>query len=379
MPNLGLHAPSLAELERLKIGCVIHSAGVVDSGQGYEALREHNVLATLNLLTLAAERSAKFSYISSADAVALADPSRALSEDCDCSWAAIDAGRMSGYAKTKWMSEQLCFAASGMGLPVSVLRLPLISGHTETGALQLGSVPARVISSVLDLAAAPAGLGVDCVPVEKAARVAAWVAVSKHSRGVDPRSGRFVDKDPAACVTHVSAALGELDAGSIVEALWLSGYRLAEWTGREEWLDRLAARKDGLSPALGPQHLVDAPRLVSSLTAPELLRALSHHEDHPNGLRVSIRALRHMILYLRRKGSIPSVEAWAGRVAELGQDAPEKLALARKEQESDSRVRAVVSTMRSHQHQGRPFFFEGERVADTGERNQHAYPTVQAA
>ena len=44
-----------------------------------------------------------------------------------------------GYAQSKWMAESLAVQAGEAGLPIAVLRLPFVSGHTETGVYAHGA------------------------------------------------------------------------------------------------------------------------------------------------------------------------------------------------------------------------------------------------
>jgi thioester reductase-like protein len=38
-----------------------------------------------------------------------------------------------GYAQSKWMAEHIVLQAGELGVPVTILRLPFVSGHTNTG------------------------------------------------------------------------------------------------------------------------------------------------------------------------------------------------------------------------------------------------------
>lgn len=370
-PGLGIHGPSQEALEKLTIRCVVHSAAVVDEVETYAALRGDNVLTTLNLLLFAAQNFAKFAYVSSKASLSLASPAQALSEDCDCSWAAMDIARMSGYAKTKWMSEQLCMAACREGLPVSVVRVPLIAGHSGTGALPLGSTPARVIAAVVNFAEAATDLNIDCISVDIASQIIAHVALSQYTRGVNASTGKFVDDDTQACITHVSTTLDTLTMGKIVEALWVAGYRRVQWTDRHDWLDRATRTKSSEGSEgkdSSPRHsecLSDSPPLANSLAAAELVKVFGN-EMEESVQEVSTKCLRHMISYLQLKGAIPTPEAYMNRInTELDRGSAEDLAGDKKEEEIGCRMRAMKGAMLRYRARGRRLFFEASLCSPT--------------
>lgn len=239
---------------------------------------------------------------------------------------------------------------------MSILRLPLVTGHTWTGAQQIANTPARVISSVVQLAEAPSDVSLDCVPVDVAAHLIAWVALSANARGVDAMSGKFVDKDPLTCVTHVCTTIGKLHARKIVEALWLAGYRHISWADRGDWLAKAAKNGGRLSPAQRPDHIAGAQPLVNSLTAPEISRTYGRESEPKDVEEITVGTLKHMILYLQRQNAIPTAATYMGKISE--ERDPEEFARGKKDEEVAFRGGAVKAAMLHHQARGGKLFCE---------------------
>lgn len=102
---------------------VFHAAAQVSVTRDYASLFPANVLATRELIGLAAEWGSSFHYVSSIATLP-------LNEATEERFYARHAGLHEGYPQSKWHAESLCEAAGAQGLPVAVYRLGRVSGSS---------------------------------------------------------------------------------------------------------------------------------------------------------------------------------------------------------------------------------------------------------
>eukprot|EP00911_Craspedida_sp_UC1_P002465 UC1_evm2s1834 len=60
-----------------------------------------------------------------------------------------------GYGQSKWIAEQLCFLARSRGVPVTVFRPGYITGHSETGIMNLDDFLVRLLKGCVQLGMVP--------------------------------------------------------------------------------------------------------------------------------------------------------------------------------------------------------------------------------
>jgi len=214
--RLGLSATGFDALAD-GIDAVCHAGAAVNWVQPYQALRASNVGGTLQLLRLAARRSAPFHFVSSLSVCYSTAAARSVDERYD---PMADIGGLHlGYAQTKAIAEALVREAGRRGLPVAIYRPSLIAGHSESGAFNRDDILARVVSGCVRMGVAPdLEWSLDCLPVDVAARRIAGTAPRRDALHLAHRRPR----DWRECV------------------LWLRLYgydvRLAPY---DEWLARL--------------------------------------------------------------------------------------------------------------------------------------------
>jgi thioester reductase-like protein len=130
-PLLGIGAEQFQMLAA-NIDSIYHSAAMLNYVYPYSALKAANVLGTQEVLRLATRIKVKpVHYVSS---VAIfespAYAGKVVKEDDKFEhWEGI----YLGYSQTKWVAEKLVRIAGERGLPITIHRPPLISGHSETG------------------------------------------------------------------------------------------------------------------------------------------------------------------------------------------------------------------------------------------------------
>jgi thioester reductase-like protein len=130
-PFLGINSENF-DLLASKIDSIYHSAAMLNYVLPYSAMKTPNVLGTQEVLRLACKTKVKpVHYISS---VAIFESpiyaGKLVKEEDDFKhWQGI----FLGYSQTKWVAEKLVKIAGDRGLPITIHRPPLISGHSKTG------------------------------------------------------------------------------------------------------------------------------------------------------------------------------------------------------------------------------------------------------
>jgi amino acid adenylation domain-containing protein/thioester reductase-like protein len=235
-PLLGL---SEEDFERLStsVEAIYHNGAVVDFLVPYGALREANVLGTIEVLRLACRGAAKpLHYVSTlgvldSAAYALAGVARENDPLADC------AGLGGGYAQSKWVAEMLVRSARDRGLPVSIYRPGTISGDSRNGQANLKDFANSLIKGCIQLGAVPrAEAAVNLAPVDFVGRAVVWLSRRRESLG---RTFHLVNPQPVA-------------APVLFEWIRDAGYPLDELPP-EVWREMLLRRLgDGEENALAP-------------------------------------------------------------------------------------------------------------------------------
>ncbi|HVK68392.1 MAG TPA: amino acid adenylation domain-containing SDR family oxidoreductase, partial [Polyangium sp.] len=135
-PLLGLDA---AEFDALaaQIDMIVHSAAEIHYVKPYHALRGANVLGTREILRLAcAIRQKPLHYLSSIGVVGHVGSLKSVGVVYETDALTEGAPYLEtdmGYSQSKWVAEQLVFAARSRGLAVNIYRPGFIMGDTTTG------------------------------------------------------------------------------------------------------------------------------------------------------------------------------------------------------------------------------------------------------
>lgn len=132
-PNLGL-SPERYEQLAQEVDVILHNAAQVNLLASYSALRSSNVLGTHELIKLACLHRAKaFHYISSVGIFPLQENAYTTVLE-EGPWKQYQPSPFyTGYARSKWVSEQLLQQISERGLPVRIYRPGRLSGDSSSG------------------------------------------------------------------------------------------------------------------------------------------------------------------------------------------------------------------------------------------------------
>ncbi|MGD1205804.1 thioester reductase domain-containing protein [Mycobacterium seoulense] len=126
-PQLGLGEAGFRRLAE-SVGTIVHNGALVNYVRTYDALRPANVIGTHELLRLAMTAHRKtFHLVSSTFIYGWSVKPVVGESDANLEMNALDFG----YSQTKWVAEQLTFAAQRQGLDVRIFRPSLIA---PTGA-----------------------------------------------------------------------------------------------------------------------------------------------------------------------------------------------------------------------------------------------------
>jgi myxalamid-type nonribosomal peptide synthetase MxaA len=150
---LGLAPERFAQLAE-EVDAVFHNGALVHFLHPYPTLKAVNVLGTQEVLRLAATARLKpVQFVSTLSVLSgLAHGRLALESDRNDRPEALE----NGYAQSKWVAEQLVWAAGERDVPVSVFRPGRIVWHSRTGALGGDDLLSRAIRACVHLGAAPA-------------------------------------------------------------------------------------------------------------------------------------------------------------------------------------------------------------------------------
>ncbi len=182
-PLLGLSEYQFLSMAE-KLDVIYHNAALTNMVYPYSAVRGHNVLGTQEILRLASKVKVKpLHFISTLSVFDLVDFSEGKKV-----WEVDNLNGVPvpdiGYVQSKWVAEKLVTTARERGIPVSIYRLGLISGHSQTGASITTQHMNRVIKGCIQLGSLPeANTLLPMTPVDYASQAIVHLSQQKASLG----------------------------------------------------------------------------------------------------------------------------------------------------------------------------------------------------
>lgn len=175
-PFLGLSTNKYIYLAR-RIDTIYHSAAAVSFIAPFAELEKANVTGTIEILRFASTLTQKrLTYISTLSVFFGAG--KKLHYGMEAPVSDLHTGIVTGYAQSKWVSEQLVLRYAQMGGHVLVLRPGRLLGSTRTFKCPRDDFTIRLIASILETGAAPVldDVGgrdwqIDLTPVDFCARL----------------------------------------------------------------------------------------------------------------------------------------------------------------------------------------------------------------
>jgi thioester reductase-like protein len=191
-PLLGLPRGEFDALAA-EIDTIYHNGAAVNWISSYSRLKSANVGGTHEILRLASSSTVKpVHVVSSLSVFPLVGNRRgkAVREQDSLDHGGVLYG---GYTQSKWVAEKLAATARRRGLPVTVYRPGIITGHSRTGAWNTDDFMSRLVKSWIELGCAPDLDGAtDMTPVDYVSSAIVRLSLSRQQRGkvfhlVNPR------------------------------------------------------------------------------------------------------------------------------------------------------------------------------------------------
>jgi thioester reductase-like protein len=177
-PLLGLSPHDFAHLATT-IDAIYHCGAAVSAIQPYPALRAPNVAGVTEILRLACQSRPRHLHYISTLAVWASPAYFDQSEILETSDPIYCEGLDGGYTQSKWVAEHLVLQARARGLPVSIYRPGLITGHSRTGLCKSDDLTLAAARLCIDLGILPTlDISLDLIPVDYTA--AAIVHLSRQ-------------------------------------------------------------------------------------------------------------------------------------------------------------------------------------------------------
>lgn len=182
-PYLGLTDENFCELGR-KVDLIYHSGAFVNLVYPYHTLKSVNVLGTEEILKLAIQdKVTPVHFISSLD-VFQSSHYLQLPVILENQVLEYPQDLINGYSQSKFVAEKLLLSAQSRGIPVSIYRLGMISGHSQTGVSQINDLMCRIIKGIIQMGTAPdLEQWVNITPVDYAAKAIIYLSKQQASLG----------------------------------------------------------------------------------------------------------------------------------------------------------------------------------------------------
>ena len=181
-PLLGLPAAEFDALAQ-RIDAIYHSGAQVNWITSYTQLKPANVLGTQDVIRLSSRANIPLHFVSSLSVFPLtgSGDSNVFDEQ-----ASLDHGGVlyGGYTQSKWVAEKLAIIARDRGLPVTIYRPGLITGHSQSGAWNTDDFLSRIIKSWAELGSVPDLPGaIDMTPVDYVSRGIVQLSLGQDAVG----------------------------------------------------------------------------------------------------------------------------------------------------------------------------------------------------
>jgi thioester reductase-like protein len=183
-PRLGLSEAQFEHLAR-EIDIIYHNGAQVNFAYPYQWLKRTNVQGTEQVLRLATQAKIKpVHFVSTVATLSETGQSsdRVLREDDSLDeYLPVYGG---GYVRSKWVAEKLILIAGARGLPVSIYRLGMITGHSETGVWNTSDFVCNMVKACLQIGYVPErDMPMHMTPVDYVVKAIVHLSCQLESRG----------------------------------------------------------------------------------------------------------------------------------------------------------------------------------------------------
>lgn len=252
-----------------KLDAIYHSGAFVNLVYPYADLAAINVKGTQEVLRLASQgKATPVHYISTADVLKpLIYTGTPIIYENDVLDSVDDLDK--GYTQTKWVAEQLVVRARERGIPTSIYRPGMLTGHSQTGVANTSDLMCRLIKGIIQLGSAPDLIhSVNMTPIDYASK-----AIVHLSLQADLLGQAFHIVNPQTLYWN-----------EMVELIEKSGYpmRLLPY---DEWQSELFNACNAQDNALTPMRSLFAERFRNQMTYLESFLMTSRSFDCENTLK----------------------------------------------------------------------------------------------
>jgi amino acid adenylation domain-containing protein/thioester reductase-like protein len=304
-PLLGVSEEQFLALAR-KIDVIYHNAAYINLIYPYTALRATNVFGTQELLKLATQIKVKpFHFISTLDVF---QTSRAFGTNLITEQDELnpsEAIRFDGYTKSKWVSEKMVTTAQLRGLPVSIYRPAMITGHSKTGVANVNDLMNRLIKGFVQLGYAPSfDMMFNIAPVDYFSKGAIYISRQEESLG---KTFNFINPQPVSMT-------------QFVETINTCGYSVQQ-VCHKQWEDLLRNNIESLDSIVSVLTSKTSEKGLSYLEKCSVGANLTSYKNVINGLKgttivcspINAQLLSTYLFYYIRSGFLKMPEICNGK------------------------------------------------------------------
>ncbi|NEO85010.1 MAG: amino acid adenylation domain-containing protein [Spirulina sp. SIO3F2] len=169
-PLIGIQPQQFERLSE-KIDLIYHCGAWVNFIYPYSRLEAINVKGTQEVIRLASRTKVKpLHFVSTIDVFGV-DADKVLNPICADDPIGPSQQLLTGYARSKYVAEQLLKEAQSRGLPMAIYRPGNIVGHSKTGISQTSDFVAKMLQGCLQMGLAPdLPMNLNIVPVDYVSR-----------------------------------------------------------------------------------------------------------------------------------------------------------------------------------------------------------------
>jgi amino acid adenylation domain-containing protein/thioester reductase-like protein len=266
-PLLGLTEEKFHTLAS-KLDLIYHAGAFVNLIYSYASLKPINVQGTQEILRLASQgKVTPVHYVSTIDVLKpLTNFGTKIVGENDH----VDCGQKvdKGYTQTKWVAEQLMIAARSRGIPTSIYRPGMLSGHSQTGASHVNDLMCRIIKGIIQLESAPdLNHWVNLIPIDYASKAIVHLSRQQESLG---QAFHIVNPEP-------------LPWKKLIEQIKDLGYKI-QLLPHEDWQAKLINLSSDTDNALIPMRSLFIEKSENQMTYLETFLSTARAFDCQNTL-----------------------------------------------------------------------------------------------
>ncbi|SFU28895.1 amino acid adenylation domain-containing protein/thioester reductase domain-containing protein [Clostridium sp. DSM 8431] len=179
--NLGMTKDIFEELSE-EIDVIYHNGAYVNFAYPYEILKAANVEGTKEVLRLAVNKKMKLiNYISTTSVYENLTGMKNIDDDAPLV-VNDKLDNLTGYTKSKWVSEKIIRQAMEKGVPVSIYRPDVVTGSSKNGLWNTSDYASKILLNIIKLGYIPKGdLKFTWIPVDYVSKMIIYISSNPNS------------------------------------------------------------------------------------------------------------------------------------------------------------------------------------------------------